>query len=686
MIDKPKRHKCGICSKAFVRSDLLRRHENRHKELDNDEAPVIPEPSAESRANSHSIEVENGSNFTQMDDDQMIRWQSQHVVDTTVSQVHGPPPIDQPLSESIACMPPNITDLNFMFFEPFENAQGQQDLNWLFEGGLSDLDFDRGSILDAQSTVSPLSTTSCQFITDDSLASTDHWVAVRSRLVTALSSIPASVLQSSFFEPSNLHLFKQLYFQHYNAHFPILHEPTFDPTQTPPLLMATVLTLGATLSEDDAHFATAQQLHDSLRWLIFASDDFQPPAPLFCIQALLLVQAHGKMFSSRAHHEKAHIFHGSIITLMRRGSSYSGDWAEASGETPSLERAWLRWIDRESLKRAAFFAFVMDAQHSSVFSHVPALSVSDLRMSLPCSDTIWEATTPTHWKHERHHAQPEVSFLQVLRRLLTRRPLPAALSPFSRFIVLHGLFSITKHMQYREIVLRDVESENNLEPLNQEYHSSAHESGHWREALDRAIETWSLSLLSQGPSLCLEAAAPLQRLAHISIHVNLSDFHILAGAPSLSGNQASPTEQAAAKQRCQQWRNSPVARRTLSHCLLLVQETMFRRTRYRAANDNIALRPWCLYHATLIIWAYGASSSASLATDDLSAEDYVVSMLSGLMDGNGLLEHASSTSGLIAAVRDCLIGCRWELLSEAYETLCRLLHSSSRSLAGVQHG
>jgi hypothetical protein len=42
---------------------------------------------------------------------------------------------------------------------------------------------------------------------------------------------------------------------------------------------------------------------------------FEPPAPLWCLQALLLIQAHEKMFSTRKHHEMAHIFHGAIITV-----------------------------------------------------------------------------------------------------------------------------------------------------------------------------------------------------------------------------------------------------------------------------------------------------------------------------------------------------------------------------------
>ena len=41
-------------------------------------------------------------------------------------------------------------------------------------------------------------------------------------------------------------------------------------------------------------------------------------AILWVLQAPLVVQAHEKMFSSRRMHEMSHIFHYSVITLMRR--------------------------------------------------------------------------------------------------------------------------------------------------------------------------------------------------------------------------------------------------------------------------------------------------------------------------------------------------------------------------------
>ncbi|KAK5086725.1 hypothetical protein LTR05_003893 [Lithohypha guttulata] len=565
----------------------------------------------------------------------------------------------------------------FMFFEPSNDSLGQnQDLHWLFDSISQDLDFgdpflNQAAVLSA----SPLSTSSHQSTNESSTIAGDPWPAVRCKLLTALQSLPTEILQDSFFESTNLQSFHELYFKHYNAHFPILHEASFVPDDVPALLLVALLTLGATLSSHERHFQVSQKIHDSLRWLIFGSEAFQPPAPLWCVQALLLVQAHEKMFSSRKHHEMAHIFHGSIITLMRRGSSYNSEWAEETHDGSSLERAWHLWVEKESSKRAAYFAFIMDAQHASVFGHVPALSVSDLRLPLPSPDAMWDASSPSRWKTERNKTVPEPSFLQVLRTLLARRPLPAALSPFARFVVLHGLFSVTKHMQYRDLATLDVDAESAPENHSPNQTSSLIGPVYWREVLDRAIETWSLSLLSQGPALCLEAAMPLQRIAHISIHLNLIDFHILAGAPFLTGNKVSPTEYAQARDRCQQWSESQSARRTLSHCLLLVQETMFRRRHYRASEDNIALRPWCLYHSTLILWAYGVFSSITAQNYVLSAEEYIVYMLNGLMEGSTQLADAGSTSGLVIAVRDALSDCRWELLQEAHATLNRLLES-----------
>lgn len=564
-----------------------------------------------------------------------------------------------------------------MFFDPSANIEDTAaDLDWLF-GAAPPVSLDAASnafglpiLADIPST-SPNSTFSDQTNIDGTIDALDPWVAVRIRIIEALRGLPPDLLEESFFEPPNLRAFFDAYFSNYNAHFPIIHRATLTIESTQPLLLVAILTLGATLSPHDNHYRVAEKIHESLRWLIFSSGSFQPPAPLWCLQALLLVQAYEKMFSSRKHHEMGHIFHGAVITLMRRGTSYSTENVEGTQKESSAERAWHLWVEQESSKRVAYFAFIMDAQHASIFGHMPALSVSDLRLPLPCAEEIWESSA-SRWKRALAKHEEPLYFLPTLRSLLSRRPLPSSCSPFARFILLHGLFSVMKYMHARDITAIDVAAERSSEGED-DSPSPMSADEHWKEVLDRAIDTWSFSLLSQEPSLCLEAARPLHRIAHIIINVQLTDFHTFVGAPSLVSNSITKDEYEKARSRLKAWSQTSGAKRALSHCVLLIQETMFTRKRYRAADDNIALRPWCLYHASLVLWTYGVMTEGLPSGNKFGAEEYLVHMLSGLRGDPDELGGKNQTSGLLSTVREALSDCRWELLQEAHATLGRLI-------------
>jgi hypothetical protein len=191
--------------------------------------------------------------------------------------------------------------------------------------------------------------------------------------------------------------------------------------------------------------------------------------------------------------------------------------------------------------------------------------------------------------------------------------------------------------------------------------------------MSTAIETWSFCLLSLEPSLCLEAAQPLHRMAYITLQTNITDFHIIAKDPAKLDNVLLRKEFSKAESRVRAWSGRAEAKEAVSHSLLLVKETVFTGRRYRAREDNIALRPWCLYHAILVLWAYGLMVEGP--SDEvvlMGAEEYVVRMLSALQRGKGAVTGAGKTRGLIASMADALEGCRWELLEEAYVTLRRL--------------
>lgn len=170
-----------------------------------------------------------------------------------------------------------------LFFDPsFSVPDSSLDFEWLFDNILTDVNYAADKSLTAMvspqssiaaSTISPPSvpaqtSRNCTHLScDSSLAVT--WTVVQARLLDTLHTFPPEILMSTFFYPSNLAQFYELYFENYHPHFPILHKPTLDPTTAPPLLVTAIVTLGSTLSTDAAHFQIAIKIHDSLRYLTF---------------------------------------------------------------------------------------------------------------------------------------------------------------------------------------------------------------------------------------------------------------------------------------------------------------------------------------------------------------------------------------------------------------------------------
>ncbi|KAL5340151.1 fungal-specific transcription factor domain-containing protein [Aspergillus crustosus] len=691
---QPRRiHQCHVCHKDFVRLDLLQRHIKRHDRgmayrksggyttsgtpAGDRHGPSIPDVDLRGPSEISDDALGTPSRAQLQTPEVLIDTAEQPSLHVSHPLVSAPRPNDR-------------TDLEYLpFFDASNDATGlTEDLDWLFGVGSWDpsAGLDAFNIFNSTAELpvwSPASGTSQGSV----FAVETVNLVPRDKVLAALATLPADVLSSSFFDGANLEWFMQSYWQNYNPHFSLLHKPTFSVQDAPPLLLVALLTLGATLSPDKEHYRVAEEIHESLRWLIFTSQSFKAPAPLWVIQALLVVQSYEKMFSSRKLHEMSHIFHYSVITLMRRGSCYSPE-REDVGDISSVEKGWHRWVERELSCRAAYFAFVMDAQHSSIFGHSAALSLTDIHLPLPCADALWEAPTAGVWNRERARTPPAPSFLPALAALLGRQPVPHTYSPFARFVLLHGLLCLTRHMITRDQTASYLSDQHTPEPevgVGGRSTATTPEQDSWKDRLDRAIDTWSFSLLSRTPSLCLEAARPLQRIAHVNIHVSLVDFHVLAGAPNLAtGDRATrdSLQFARAYKRISKWAQHRNAKRTLSHCLLLIQETMFTRTRYVAAEDNIILKPWILFNITLVLWAYGAireGADESLAQGEWTAEEYLAHMLNGLMGDGDLvqLKGSNRTTGLIIAVRHALEGCRWELLKEAKETLGRLPEQAS---------
>jgi hypothetical protein len=350
----------------------------------------------------------------------------------------------------------------------------------------------------------------------------------------------------------------------------------------------------------------------------------------------------------------------------------------------SLDKEWSQWIQEESWRRAAFFAFCMDSQHACMFGHLPVLSVSDMKMPLPCKEAIWESTSAVTWQDAYHqeHAIPE-DFLPTLKTVLKDALLPTAHSEFARFIILHGLICLQAHLQRSSrstLGIEHASPEHSSIPASramftQMVHETAENSPLWMSIMDRALNTWSTCLLSLKPSLCLVAASPLLRMAQITLHVRVVDLLALATKSSDLNIVQVQRSYEAAKCRMSAWFFTDSAREAVRYALLLVRETMFSGQPYCACDDPIAPRPWCLYIAVLTLWAYGdlaKEQGYSTGVEPASAEEYVILMTQMLQKDMHSPFGADKTTGLVVATEKALSNCRWELLHEACHVLQRL--------------
>uniref|UniRef100_A0A0C4DIW1 C2H2-type domain-containing protein n=1 Tax=Fusarium oxysporum (strain Fo5176) TaxID=660025 RepID=A0A0C4DIW1_FUSOF len=120
----------------------------------------------------------------------------------------------------------------------------------------------------------------------------------------------------------SLQTYLELFFVKFNTAYPLMHLATFDVSRMEPLLLISVLLLGATYSTKDAH-QLAVCIHDVIRPSIFSHASFSARAELWTLQTILLVECFGKSRAGQKQHDMSHLFHGLLINLIRRSDCQS---------------------------------------------------------------------------------------------------------------------------------------------------------------------------------------------------------------------------------------------------------------------------------------------------------------------------------------------------------------------------
>ncbi|KAF3480555.1 zinc finger protein zas1 [Arthroderma uncinatum] len=525
------------------------------------------------------------------------------------------------------------------------------------------------------------------------------------------------------------------YWYHCHAQLPILHRPTFAPDKTPNLLLLAVMAIGAVTLDNNRgqHFTDmASELANficvHLRWELFMDPDFRPPAKLWVFQTLLLLETYEKMYSTRELHERAHIHHDTTLTLMRRGSSLIGRTAFNSPPSPSdgrqrpgapassssepghVNESWLRWIKSEGTRRVAFAAFVLDSAHATMFGHSVKMAAHEMRLPLPCDETLWSASCPAEVARVQINLNANgfkpTMFLDGLKKTLNGQTVRT--NAFGRTIIMAGLLSVSWHMNQRDLQVNSL-GVSQVPGFRDKWRSSMLRAfDNWKRDFDEALVEANPTNYPPGgyqqrqqnlfeEDVFAETRNVLHHLAHMASHVDVVDCQIFAGAARLLGRAITPRDFGCAREKMvDRWAGKESARDATFYALKFLSQVLLRNgggrgdhsvggsnmnvPEYSAREDFIMSRPWVIYFAALVVWSYGFALDGPIQPPppDLPLPEQQRHDMYIFLERVGSVRHPDDLEnirdrnrcmGLLMVLRADFLNTRWELLHEAANLL-----------------
>ncbi len=517
------------------------------------------------------------------------------------------------------------------------------------------------------------------------------------------------------------------YWYHFHPQMPILHQPTFSPNTTKNLLLLAVITIGAS-SLDKLHgepvTTAAADLSDFLAWHlrdeIFKDVDFLPPAKLWVFQTLILLEIYEKMYSTRILHERAHIHHGTTLTLMRRGSSLIGrsaldspaisrdDRLSSASATNSrgrnssrTEQWWNHWITNEATRRVAFAAFIIDSIHATMFGHSATLVAHEMKLQLPCDESAWSASSSVEVGRIEANLQANgikpISFFDGLRHTLNHKPVRT--NPFGRTALMAGLLSVSWHMNQRDVQVRSLGALKALGGKDIWRGTLTKAFNSWRTDFDQSIgkDSGLFSGIYQASvklddDTIFENRIVLHHLAHMAMHVDIVSCQIFAKASRLLGRTTLPADYTIAQKRIREnWAPKASARHATFFALKFLALTLLpdmadsqsspetldmgEEIEYSARDDFLLNRPWVLYFAALTVWSYGFALDGKVrCLPQLNSFEQEKNDMRLFLQRVGgvkspeVLEYTPDRNcciGLLLVLQRMFRECRWELVHEA---------------------
>ncbi|CEP60804.1 Sdd4p LALA0_S01e19350g [Lachancea lanzarotensis] len=431
------------------------------------------------------------------------------------------------------------------------------------------------------------------------------------------------------FEAKKFEGFLEIYWLLYHSQYPILHRPSFCTHDAEVVLLLSMIMIGASFSKKtlvDDHLALidpdglAELIADPLRWLIFAHEQAKPPCKSWVIQSLIMLETFEITSTSRYLHERACIYNGAKVQLLRRSPILGGDpLKEIGADVSRSKKLWSTWIESESMKRVALMSFYIDSIHAIVYGHPLNLFANQIKLSLPCPDDLWEYSDV-----DRRSAPLSVAksllFGEALQKLLQKEEIEVG--PFSGQILLAGLINLM------------LQIEQNVSQWSNFGWNNIQEN--WRGTISSALEFWRAELPSQDCCLTTSSvyskapdsshsslpsslkltdtrcSCPVYHAAHIYLKIAHYDYIVYAGAPKRMNVPILEEDYEVVVKRIGKWAKSPAGPLCAINSLILLCEILLSPEDsmqaasyiYEPNKDPFIYRPNIVISAILSLWAY----------------------------------------------------------------------------------
>jgi hypothetical protein len=149
---------------------------------------------------------------------------------------------------------------------------------------------------------------------------------------------------------TSLQHYSDLFFTRFNSSYPLIHQATFKSDEVHTYLLMSILLLGATYSDKEAHLL-AVCIHDIMRPLIHGSKDFGTRPKLWMLQTILLVECFGKSRAGEKQHDMSHLYHGMLINLIRRSDCQSAIIPPFEKGVHDPQEYWNMAVEAEQKRR-----------------------------------------------------------------------------------------------------------------------------------------------------------------------------------------------------------------------------------------------------------------------------------------------------------------------------------------------